>query len=594
MRQENLGLGPFLEALEQRLNALSADRLRTILLDHASRLPAIERVGLLTLFDQPSGSGTTSATGRSDEPGDATLLADVEAFIADIATGVYVDGWGYDPDYRDHRAFGDETWTYSLDRLVERAGQAMLAGDAATAREAYRQLFAAMEDEYDEGGFPGAGTPEELVDTDLGEAKHRYLRAVWDSEPVATRAAALLAAVEDTAYLGGSPSLAALEATRREPLADLDPVLPDLIARLAAVPAGFGYGTQARRLLAEATERRGGVDGLADLARSPGDHQADAYRDLIDALVRGGRLDQALQATAEALDRLDVEGRVVASIAERRALLGAAREDDAVVLTARQAAWRADPTLGALLHLVDTATALGCRDATLAEEAGHAAAGLLAGRPGLAAGLLLLAGRTDDAVRLATPTDEGPWDRGHGPSAVVVAFLLVGASDAIDHDSWRDSLLLELLDRSANGIGWHRDRLRPDDGLDTLQARLADGTMRTAMDRYKAIPPDDLLLSTLLTDGLAQRQPTADERRRWLAFARDRIDTRCEAVIGGQHRAAYASVAHLAAACAESVHLAAGPSEARRYLDDLQARYPRHSLFRRELRAVAALSPLLG
>jgi hypothetical protein len=52
------------------------------------------------------------------------------------------------------------------------------------------------------------------------------------------------------------------------------------------VPAGYGFGTQARRLLAEATERRGGVDGLAELARTPGDQQADAYRDWIDAPER--------------------------------------------------------------------------------------------------------------------------------------------------------------------------------------------------------------------------------------------------------------------------------------------------------------------
>lgn len=64
-----------------------------------------------------------------------------------------------------------------------------------------------MQAEYDEGGFPGAGTPEELIATDMGEAKHRYLRAVWDSEPAATRAAALLAAMENTAYLGDTPPL---------------------------------------------------------------------------------------------------------------------------------------------------------------------------------------------------------------------------------------------------------------------------------------------------------------------------------------------------------------------------------------------------
>jgi hypothetical protein len=69
---------------------------------------------------------------------------------------------------------------------------------------------------------------------------------------------------------------------------------------------------------------------------------------------------------------------------------------------------------------------------------------------------------------------------------------------------------------------------------------------------------------------------------------------RIDDVVSGQHRAAYAQVAHLAAACAEAVALAIGPDEAGAYLDDLHARYPRHSLFRRELRTVAGQSPLLG
>lgn len=592
VRRESVGLGPFLEALEQRLDALSAGQLREILVDHATRLPAGERAGFLALFDQPSRTAGGVASDSGDA-GDAALLAAVESFVADIASGVYVDGWGYDPDYGDHRAFGDEIWSFELDRLLDRAGSVLLAGDAATARQAYRQLLAAMQAEYDEGGFPGAGTPEELITTDVSEAKHRYLRAVWDSEPAATRAAALLAAAEDTAYLGGTPSLAAIEATRREPLSDLDAALPDLLARLAAVPAGFGFGTQARRLLAEATERRGGVDGLAELARTPSDQQADAYRDWIDALVRAGRLDDARQAAAEALDRLELEGRVIASIAERAVLLAADEGDDDAVLQARRTAWRADPTLKRLLSLVDVATASGEPDDVLATEASRTDSEPIARRPDLAAGLLLLAGRTDDAVGLVDATDGLGWDVGRHPAPVVVPFLLVGASKASHDEKWDDSLLLELLDRGANNTAWRYDRLRPDDGLDTLHATLGDHGPRTVA-RNRATPHDDLLLSTLLTDHLERHPPPTPERRRWLTTGRRLVDARIDEVVSGQHRAAYASVAHLAAACAEAIRLTTGPHDAGGYLDDLHTRYPRHSLFRRELRTVAAQSPLQG
>lgn len=103
-----------------------------------------------------------------------------------------------------------------------------------------------------------------------------------------TRAAALMDAIKQVTYIGGRAGLATLEATRREPLPDLDRVLPELIEILREAPAGFGFGAEARELLGEATEWHRGIDGLADLARTPGPEQAAAYRDWVDALIRGG------------------------------------------------------------------------------------------------------------------------------------------------------------------------------------------------------------------------------------------------------------------------------------------------------------------
>jgi hypothetical protein len=209
-----------------------------------------------------------------------------------------------------------------------------------------------------------------------------------------------------------------------------------------------------------------------------------------------------------------------------------------------------------------------------------------------AAGLLLLAGRTDDAVGLVDATDDVGWDSGRHPAPVVVPFLLVGASNACHYERWDDSLMLELLDR-ANNAGWPHDRLRSDDGLDTLLTTLAEQEPR-AIGHYRAATQDDLLLSTLLTARLKRHPPAAAERRRWLSTGRRLVDARIDAVVGGQHRAAYASVAHLAAACAEAIALAIAPDNAGGYLDELHTRYPRHSLFRRELRTITAQSPLLG
>jgi hypothetical protein len=212
--------------------------------------------------------------------------------------------------------------------------------------------------------------------------------------------------------------------------------------------------------------------------------------------VRAGRLGDARHAATEALDRLEPEGRVIASIAARAVLLAAGDSDDAGVLAAHRTAWRADPRLDRLLGLVDVATAVGELDDVLTTEAERTDGEPIARRPDLATGLLLLAGCTDDAVRLVDATDVLGWDGDRDPAAVVVPFLLVAASNANQDQSWGDSLPLELLDR-ANDTGWLYDRL-PDDGLETLRATLADQAPQAA-DRYRATRNDDLLLSTLLT-----------------------------------------------------------------------------------------------
>ncbi len=572
MTREVLGFGPFLASLERRLDELPAEQLRRLLLEHGARLPVGERVGFLHLFDAPA-----SATGHDDPD----LLDDVESFVASIASGAYTEGYGYDPDYREYRTFGDESWTIEMDDLFDRAGAAFLAGDVTLARGAYRVLLEALGRDDAESGFPGAGTPEELISSDIGEAKARYLRSVWESEPLATRAAALVEAADSGGYLAGDPSLAALDATRREPLPDLDRVLPDLIAALREInPNGLRFGAQARKLLAEATERHSGVDGLADLARTPGPRRAEAYRDWVDALAGVGRADDAEQAAHEALRTLDAHGSVQAGLADRLAALAIARDDGAALLDARRDAWRADPTLRRLLRLVAVATALDRRDEVLALEAGRAAAGPLAQRSGLAASLLLLAGRVDEASDLMVAADRVFWEhRGH-PGAVVVPFLLIGGSGASGDQRWPRLLLCGLLNQ-LNSVDWPRGH---DDDLDTFRAALPAGSLHGS-------PGDELRLSTLLIE--VASQPVGCERRRWLDDGRAHVDSRVDAVVGGKHRSSYRPVAQLAAACAEAIVLATGATAGHAYLDGLHGRYPRHVSFRQELRSAAAESPLL-
>lgn len=571
MMREVPALDPFLVSLEQRLDGLSAEQLRQVLLEYGAGLPADERVGFLDVFAIPD-----HATGYDDPD----LLDDAESFATDIAKGAYAEGYGFDSDYGEYRTFGDESWTVEMEDLLDRAGAAFLAGDAMVARSAYRVLLEAIGRDDAESGFPGAGTPEELIRSDIGQAKARYLRAVWESEPLASRGAALVEAADALGYVRGHPTLATLEAARPEPLPDLSRVLPDLIAALRDIhPDDLRFGAQARQLLAEAAELHGGADELADLARTPGPHQGEAYRDWVDALAGAGRVDHAELAAREALDVLGPHGGMRAGLADRLAALALVRDDDTALLGARRDAWRADPTLRRLLRLVEVATELDRRDEVLGLEAGGVATGPLAKRAGLAAILLLLAGRVDEASALMATADRVFWEHRAHPGIVVVPFLLAGGSAASGDRRWPGLLLGDLFTQ-LDSVDWPRGS---DADLDAFRAVLPAGSLPAVADP---------LLSSSLVEVLAP-PIGSDRRRQWLHEGRAHLDARVDAAVGGQHRSSYRRVAELAAACAEAVTLADGVPAGRAYLNGLHGKYPRHTSFRKELRSAAAKSPLL-
>jgi hypothetical protein len=293
----SLGLGPFLNELESRLRALSAEEMSAALLAHAECLPARERTSFLAVFtsvEPPSGGeagrGATVAAvsaGAADE----MLLADIKAFEGRLESGAYVEGWGWDEDLHDERSFGDESWADEMDDLLAGAESAFLDGDLDLARIAYEPLLKAFERHAE--GFCGPEEPERMLSTDMGEARARYLRAVYETTPPSERADTLLEEMGALRYIGGPPSLRPVLDARRAALPDLEAFLPAWIARLGSGIRGDSpvevYAREVTRLRSEAAQLRGGADALAELAREPGAGDAEIHRDWVDALMREGR-----------------------------------------------------------------------------------------------------------------------------------------------------------------------------------------------------------------------------------------------------------------------------------------------------------------
>jgi hypothetical protein len=589
--------------LESRLRALSAQEMSAALLAHAECLPARERTSFLEIFTpgEPSsgggeaGRGATVAVGSADAA-DEMLLADIKAFEGRLESGAYVEGWGWDEDLHDERSFGDESWADEMDDLLGGAETAFLDGDLDLARIAYEPLLKAFERHAE--GFCGPEEPERMLSTDVGEAKARYLRAVYETTPPSERADTLLEEMGALRYIGGPPSLQPVIDARRAALPDLEAFLPAWIARLSSETRGDSpaevYARDVTRLRSEAAQLRGGADALADLAREPGAGDAEIHRDWVDALIREGRGEEATAAAHEALERLEPRGSLRAGIAERLARLAAAQGDSDTVLQARRESWRSAPSTHRLLELIDTATALDIAEHVVAEEADwatHAPTGVQRrdapiDNDRLACELLLLAGRTEAAVdRLAAAAPLG-WQTREHPGPIVIPYLLVAATGMGGPPEPQESLLAQAFDQ-IDAHGWV-------DAPDHYCAASDEEIEQSLIDsRFRAIDRDKLLPSGMLAARLAQHTSSAAERTRWLAAARGAVEQRVAAVVAGKHRGAYQRVAQVAVACAEALALAEERSAGADWLEEIRARYPRHHALRAEIDAATRRSPYL-
>jgi hypothetical protein len=567
------GLKEFLTILESRLAALPVEQLRAVVVTHAERLPARDRESFLAIFPEAAAApGTTAGTNLAGPDPDA-LLADIDAFVDRIRSGAYFEDWGWDDDLHEERAWGDESWASEMDDLFTGAADAFLVGDLDLARNAYGRLLDAFRLDEGVGTFCGPQSPTDMVDTDVTEAVARYLRAVYETTPQPDRAEVLYRRYTDLSHLVRTIDLRAIADTRRSELPDLNLFLPTWIEILTEHTGGF-WARDRQRLLTEATVWHAGTDGLAAVARRPGDHQPTAYLDWIDALTHDGRPIDACAAAREALAIIGFPTERAADAADRLAALTSRLGDPAGALEARHTAWRSHPTRPRLLALVAAAQTAGDLASTLNGEADLAGPG----PDRLTCELLLLAGRVDAAAERLAAADPLGWSQPTHPGPVVWPYLLAAATPTLPHAATQVGRLFAAIDTADRWYGYAGDLdLDPTD-----DAARADG-------------PDagPVALTALLTRRSADHPGTPTQRKHWLAAARDAAERRIDAVVSNKHRGAYQRVSVLAVAYAEALTLAGDPSGGAAFVAGVRGRYPRHVAFRTELDRATRESPLL-
>lgn len=566
MTARGMAFGPFLEALNRRLDRMSESDLKEAIRALAVGLRPVEREPFLAGLSRPS----------ERQPASEELLDEIEDLFGRIRAGEFYEGWGWDDSIHAERGFGDESWAGEMDMLFDKAAEAFLAGDLDLARKAYGLLLHAIWDGGDVAEQLPGEDPPELLETDMAEAAARYLRALYETTTPERRAEELLDEISD---LPVWPSLGDLRVARGKDLPGLVEFLPDWIGALRSDGRGESYSGRDRALLTEAVLLHGGTDGLIDLARDRGARQPELYLELVGQLEREGQVQRTLEAAREALAMVPA-GEVRARIADR---LGGLEIDSRAGLEARRAAWRAMPSRDRLVALVRAARDSGDQSGVLNEECD-----LLPppGRRGqrshderLVCALMLIAGRVDAAIDRTRALDDD-WADSEHPGHVLLPYLglaAVGAARMPSRAPVLKASLAEVDRQSRWGGHWIP-------GFD----RARDGEGR--VDDEPARPGGSL--ASLLEESLPGGQVDAEARNRWLGLGQEMTASAVAAVVGGTRRHAYELVARLVVGHAEA--LATAGAAGREFVVRFRAGYPRHVAFRRDLDRLSAGSPILA
>jgi hypothetical protein len=430
---KNISFKDFMDQVEMRLEAYSPEALQEIIMDWAKNSPPSKRNEFLSKLTPVSPSEETS------EP-DEELLEEIGELAKRVESGDYCNGWGWDDAIQEERDWGDESWADEADEFFSRAHEALTAGYYQLAKDAYARLFDILEMGEEPGHLPGAPDSQDMLDTDLGEARAGYLRSVYLSSGFRERPVELLRAMQRFRYhLGDELNLQSVVNVERKPLPEFTQFLPEWIYILKKTD-----DRSASNLLREAVMLSGGTAAIAKLAHDEGNRYPSAYVNWIKALEKDEDFRSMLKAAKEGLSNVPRDYAVRAEIAEGMVRAGERLHDIDIQLVGWHEAFYSHPSLSYLLSLLSVAEqkrlyreeieAAITRIALLLERGGKYQRRSLIENIELqessASGSLLnqaylLAGRCEDAFDLCQKKEALGWSFGRNPEELVIPFFLV-------------------------------------------------------------------------------------------------------------------------------------------------------------------------
>lgn len=589
-------LKEFMTALKARIDQYTHEELKDIILAQGMALAPRERALFLEGFALPEKKrGKKRKQEKDGDDREDFLLKEIASFGRRVEKYEFTNGWGWDDRYGDERAWGDDSWAIEIDDLFSRILDIYAEGNYPLARRAFESLLAVYEEGLEEGKFSGYDH-DEMIETDMDEAKLKYFRCVYLTETPAERPQAVWNAISRYSSDARDLNIHGLINVDMEEL----PQLEDFGQRWLELLRKQTVSLLSVGLLKEAVSLFQGVAGLERLATEDGLKYPSAFIAWLEALKKERKYKDMIRAASLGLERLPAHLQIRAKIADflREAAVRLKKED--LIDRSLMEALRADPCLERLLDALDNSRNREKRKAVLDETL--ALVEILRKKEGgsrtweidrlpdfwesdvrgnLGLYCHLLKGDYENAAALLEKSKPLGWSSGEDPGGLGVPFFLL----AEWNQGKKLTANLSALWNGATDPGptfsfgnfvddeWNGDEDRPGD-------------------RRPAKPSSRF--RKYLEAVLKEMPPQAAAKEKYFSLAEKTALKRIDAIVGNKRRKSYWKAAELLLAVAEVYWSNDRPDEGRALIARINDKYKRHSAFRGELRNMAKKSGIFA
>ncbi|MFS0644395.1 hypothetical protein [Siminovitchia sp. 179-K 8D1 HS] len=544
----------FMNEVKKQLNAFSEEELQKAILTWASEVPPTKREEFLDRL-QPKQDIEDSLY---DEE---SLIHEIEGFGVRVENGDFFDGYGWDYEIHDERAYGDESWMEEVAEFLLEIREMMLRGNTEAAEEAYRKLFDIVDMGMESDYLPGDVDLADMLEVDVNEQVTLFLRAVYVNASPGERVNAFYEAMENYRYFARSQlKLIDIRDVLDTELPDFDIFLKESIDFLKDFRTFYSGD-----LLREAVFLKGGIPALSIFAKEHADTYPAAYLDWIQKLENGGHPDgEIVKVAKEGLSNIPVDFIVRAQIAATLVKIGEKLQNDDLKLEGHKECFLSKPTMEHLVDLYAIAIKHGCLDAVQNEavkrlkqlqKTGDTGRNILPERntsgfsDRVYANALLLAGQHEKIFELCKGKGPVGWSSYDNPKFIFVAFMLVLLSKKrID-----SSVLEQQLIEATAGIDYDSDN--------------------SYVKQYRKVMDHILPLSEL----------SAEQEEFYLNWCKEQTGKRVDAIVSNQYRGSYHKAARLLVAVAETMANRGNRQEGLSFIEKYKKKYPRHVAFKREI-----------